>query len=123
MSYHFRHSFNRWPADRVNKHLLQAITVRSIEREKRDHVNLVTLRFKRSQMERRVSQVLIKDSHLYNRGLLSWVYRIYIERERDREKRDHVNLVTLRFKRSQMERRVSQVFKDSQLYKHNHGLL
>lgn len=54
----FRHSINRWPADRVNKHLLQAITVRSIDREKRDHVNLITLRFKRSHMERRVSSTL-----------------------------------------------------------------
>jgi len=41
--------------DRVNKYLAQALIARSVDREKRDHVSFVTLRFKKSPKEKRVS--------------------------------------------------------------------
>lgn len=52
-----RHSSTGTPltTDRVNKYLAQAITARSIEREKSNHVNCVTLRFKEPLKEKGVS--------------------------------------------------------------------
>ena len=50
----FRHSTNPQPLDRVNKYLASALTARSVDREKRNHVNFFTLRFKESSKERRV---------------------------------------------------------------------
>ncbi|KAJ8313922.1 hypothetical protein KUTeg_008483 [Tegillarca granosa] len=43
-----RHSNKPQPVDRVNKYLAQALVARSVDREKRDHVNFFTLRFKES---------------------------------------------------------------------------
>ncbi|XP_052094774.1 adenylate cyclase type 1-like [Mytilus californianus] len=48
-----RHSNKPQPQDRVNKYLASALTARSVDREKRDHVNFFTLRFKESSKERR----------------------------------------------------------------------
>ena len=50
----YRHSNKPQPQDRVNKYLASALTARSVDREKRDHVNVFTLRFKESSKERRV---------------------------------------------------------------------
>ncbi|XP_045170613.2 Ca(2+)/calmodulin-responsive adenylate cyclase-like [Mercenaria mercenaria] len=47
-----RHSNKPTPVDRVNKYLNQAITARSVEREKSEHVNYVTLRFRNSDKEK-----------------------------------------------------------------------
>ncbi|KAL3832458.1 hypothetical protein ACJMK2_024099 [Sinanodonta woodiana] len=41
------------PVDRVNKYLAQAIIARSVQREKSNHVNFITLRFKKSEKEKR----------------------------------------------------------------------
>lgn len=46
--YNHRHSNKPQPVDRVNKYLAQALVARSVDREKRDHVNFFTLRFKES---------------------------------------------------------------------------
>ncbi|KAL5007029.1 hypothetical protein ScPMuIL_015835, partial [Solemya velum] len=48
-----RHSREPQPRDRVNKYLAQAITARSVEREKRNHVNYITMQFKDRDKERR----------------------------------------------------------------------
>ncbi|GFN85380.1 adenylate cyclase [Plakobranchus ocellatus] len=40
------------PADRVHKYLAQALTARSIEREKSNNVNFITLRFKNREKEK-----------------------------------------------------------------------
>ncbi|KAL4222045.1 Adenylate cyclase type 1 [Mactra antiquata] len=47
-----RHSNKPTPVDRVNKYLNQAITARSVDREKTEHVNYLTLRFKKSAKEK-----------------------------------------------------------------------
>ncbi|XP_071108871.1 adenylate cyclase type 1-like [Haliotis cracherodii] len=52
-----RHSHLPEPRDRVNKYLAQAITARSVEREKTNHVNVITLRFRCSETERRYQTV------------------------------------------------------------------
>lgn len=53
---YFRHSNKPTPVDRVNKYLNQAITARSVEREKSEHVNYITLRFKNSDKEKLVNR-------------------------------------------------------------------
>ncbi|KAK7499404.1 hypothetical protein BaRGS_00009379, partial [Batillaria attramentaria] len=47
-----RGSNSSQPTDRVNKYLAQALVARSIEREKSNHVNFVTLRFKGPNKEK-----------------------------------------------------------------------
>ncbi len=44
------------PTNRVNKFLAQAIEARSIDQEKTNHVNLVSLCFRDSNKERLVSE-------------------------------------------------------------------
>ncbi len=52
-------SLQRGYSDRVNNVLSHAITTRSIKREKRDHVSLLTLRFRSSVRESMVSISII----------------------------------------------------------------
>ncbi|KAH3715828.1 hypothetical protein DPMN_058541, partial [Dreissena polymorpha] len=47
-----RHSHKPKPVDRVNKYLNQAIDARSVDREKSEHVNYFTLRFKKPEKEK-----------------------------------------------------------------------
>lgn len=44
------------PMNRVNKYLSQAIEARSVDREKSDHVNMLTLFFKDWQKERQYQE-------------------------------------------------------------------
>lgn len=46
------------PSNRVNKYLSQAIEARSVDREKSNHVNLVTLCFKDKDKENQVGTVV-----------------------------------------------------------------
>ncbi|XP_041365496.1 adenylate cyclase type 1-like isoform X2 [Gigantopelta aegis] len=48
-----RHSQQQEPTDRVNKYLAQAIAAHSVEREKTNHVNFITMRFRSSETERK----------------------------------------------------------------------
>ena len=48
----FRFPRQPQPVDRVNKYLNQAIIARSVDREKSEHVNYITLRFKKSMKEK-----------------------------------------------------------------------
>ena len=49
------------PTNRVNKFLAQAIDARSIDQEKANHVNLVSLCFRDSDKERLVSDGKVMD--------------------------------------------------------------
>ncbi|PVD31143.1 hypothetical protein C0Q70_10421 [Pomacea canaliculata] len=55
-STHCRSTSSSGPTDRVNKYLAQALVARSIEREKSNHVNFVTLRFKATHKERQFQE-------------------------------------------------------------------
>ena len=48
----FRFPRQPQPVDRVNKYLNQAIIARSVDHEKSEHVNYITLRFKKSMKEK-----------------------------------------------------------------------
>ncbi|XP_060064547.1 uncharacterized protein LOC132544906 [Ylistrum balloti] len=48
-----RHSNKPAMEDRANKYLATALMARSVDKEKRDHVNYITLRFKESSKEKR----------------------------------------------------------------------
>lgn len=64
----FRHANKPQPQDRVNKYLASALTARVVDREKRDHVNFFTLRFKDSTKEGRVRNnidLILKDEIKY----------------------------------------------------------
>ena len=69
------------PGDRVHKYLAQALTARSIEREKSNNVNFFTLRFKNTDKEKGVGLVINRVTNIFERE------REERERERERERK------------------------------------
>ena len=76
LSFISRHSRQPQPVDRVNKYLNQAIIARSVDREKSEHVNYITLRFKKSQKEKQVRDQRVLYIYIWASRLEFCTYHI-----------------------------------------------